>query len=219
MRATEFLDFHTPSVREFAVASTRGAANDTERAVRLFYKVRDGIRYDPYTVGLVPEMYRASHVLLVGRAFCLPKTNLLVACARAVGIPAAIGLANVKNHLCTEKLRRAMGGKEIFLHHGYALLYIDDRWVKAAPAFNIELCQKFGVLPTDFDGRSDALLQPVDAQGKRHMEYLVDHGFFADFPFERVIRDFKAYYPESLFQQNDGAIQFEDENRSGKPSK
>ena len=201
------------------MAATRGATNDIERAVRLFYQVRDGIRYDPYTVGLIPEMYKASHVLLVGRGFCLPKTNLLAACARAVGISAAIGLADVKNHLCTEKLRRAMGGKDRFLHHGYALLYVDGRWVKAAPAFNIELCEKFGVLPTDFDGRSDALLQPIDARGKKHMEYLVDHGFFADFPFERVIGDFKAYYPESLFQHSDDAVQFEDEHLSAKPSK
>jgi transglutaminase-like putative cysteine protease len=187
--------------------------------VRLFYKVRDGIRYDPYRVGLSREMYKASHVLLVGSGFCLPKTNLLGACARAVGIPAAIGLADVKNHLCTEKLRRAMGGKELFLHHGYALLYLAGRWVKAAPAFNIELCDKFGVLPTDFDGRSDALLQPIDAQGKRHMEYVVDHGAFTDFPFERVIEDFKAYYPESLFFRSDDAVRFEDERPLVKPSK
>jgi len=185
----------------------------------MFYRVRDGIRYDPYRVGLSREMYKASHVLLVGRGFCLPKTNLLAACARAVGIPAAIGLADVKNHLCTEKLRRAMGGKELFLHHGYALLYVDGRWVKAAPAFNIELCEKFGVLPTDFDGRSDALLQPIDAQGKRHMEYVVDHGVFADFPFERVIEDFKAYYPESLFYRSEDAVRFEDEQPLAKPSK
>lgn len=206
-------------MREFAIEATRGATNRIERAVRLFYKVRDGIRYDPYRVGLSREMYKASHVLVVGRGFCLPKTNLLAACARAVGIPAAIGLADVKNHLCTEKLRRAMGGKELFLHHGYALLYLDGRWVKAAPAFNIELCEKFGVLPTNFDGRSDALLQPMDAQGKRHMEYLVDHGVFADFPFERIIGDFKAYYPESLFYRSDDAVRFEDEQPLATPSK
>ena len=95
LRATEFLDFDTPSVREFAAKATRGTRNDIKRAVRLFYKVRDGILYDPYRVGLTRETYKASHVLLVGRGFCLPKTNLLVACARAVGIPAAIGLADV----------------------------------------------------------------------------------------------------------------------------
>lgn len=206
-------------MQKFAIEATRGTTNDIERAVRLFYRVRDGIRYDPYRVGLTREMYTASHVLMVGRGFCLPKANLLAACARAVGIPAAIGLADVKNHLCTEKLRRAMGGKEIFLHHGYAILFVAGRWVKAAPAFNIELCEKFAVLPTDFDGRTDALLQPIDAQGNKHMEYVVNHGVFADFPFERVIGDYKAYYPESLFYRGDDAARFEDEQPLEGPSK
>jgi len=189
----------------------RGAKTDIERAVRLFYRVRDGIRYDPYRIGLERQHYKASHVLSVGAGFCLPKTNLLAACARAVGLPSAIGLSDVLNHLCTEKLRRLMGGKELFLHHGYALLYVDGRWVKAASAFNIELCDKFGVLPTEFDGRSDALLQPIDAQGKKHIEYVTDHGIFADFPFERVVRDLKAYYPECLFQSSSDTVRFEDE--------
>lgn len=198
-------------MREFALECVRGATTDIERAIRLFYRVRDGIRYDPYRIGLDPQNYKASSVLAVGSGFCLPKTNLLAACARAVGLPAAIGLSDVLNHLCTEKLRRLMGGKELFLHHGYALLYVDNRWVKAASAFNIELCDKFGVLPTEFDGRTDALLQPIDAQGKRHIEYVKDHGVFADFPFERVIRDLKAYYPETLFQPSDDSVRFEDE--------
>jgi len=198
-------------VREFAFECVRGAKSDIDRAVQLFYRVRDGIRYDPYRISLDPRHYKASNVLSVGAGFCLPKTNLLAACSRAVGLPSAIGLSDVLNHLCTEKLRRLMGGKELFLHHGYALLYIESRWVKAASAFNIELCDKFGVLPTEFDGRSDALLQPIDAQGKRHIEYVTDHGIFTDFPFERVIRDLKAYYPECLFQSSSGTVRFEDE--------
>lgn len=179
--------------------------------MRLFYRVRDSIRYDPYRISLDRETYKASHVLSVGAGFCIPKANLLAATARALGIHSAIGLSDVLNHLCTEKLRRAMGGVELFIHHGYALLYLEGRWVKAAPAFNIELCRKFGVLPTDFDGKSDALLQPIDAQGRRHMEYVVNRGAWPDFPFEQVVRDFKALYPESLFWQTETQGRFEDE--------
>ncbi len=147
----------------------------------------------------------------VGAGFCLPKANLLAACARAIGIHSAIGLSDVVNHLCTERLRRAMGGIELFIHHGYALLYLEGRWVKAVPAFNIELCTKFDVLPTEFDGKSDALFQPFDARGRKHIEYVVDHGIWSDFPFERVVQDFKATYPESLFQQSAETAHFEDE--------
>lgn len=208
---TEFLDFETPTVRRFAEETTEGTKTETERAVRLFYRVRDSIRYDPYRISLDRETYKASHVLSTGAGFCIPKANLLAATARAAGIHSAIGLSDVLNHLCTEKLRRAMGGVELFIHHGYALLYLEGRWVKAAPAFNIELCRKFGVLPTEFDGKSDALLQPVDAQGRRHMEYVVNRGAWPDFPFEQVIRDFKALYPESLFRQTGAQVRFEDE--------
>ncbi len=213
LKSTEFLDFGTPEVREFAEKATRGAQNDTERAVRLFYRVRDSIRYDPYRISLGREIYRASHVLSVREGFCLPKANLLAACARAQGIHSAIGLSDVVNHLCTEKLRRAMGGIERFIHHGYALLYLEGHWVKAVPAFNIELCKKFSVLPTEFDGKTDALFQPFDAQGRKHMEYVVDHGIWSDFPYERVVHDFKATYPESLFQQSADPAHFENEHR------
>jgi transglutaminase-like putative cysteine protease len=211
LQPTEFLDFDNPAVRRFAEEAARGAKSDTDRAVRLFYRVRDAIRYDPYRIGLDRESYRASHLLSVGAGFCIPKANLLAASARAVGIASAIGLSDVRNHLCTEKLRQAMGGLELFIHHGYALLYLKDRWVKAAPAFNIELCRKFAVLPTEFDGESDALLQPIDAHGRRHMEYVATHGFWPDFPYERVIRDFQALYPASLFRQSEATVRFEDE--------
>jgi hypothetical protein len=72
-------------------------------------------------------------------------------------------------------------------------------WLKAAPAFNIELCDKFDVLPTEFDGESDALFQPYDAKGRHHMEYDADHGVWSDFPLDRVATDFSDYYPTSIY--------------------
>ena len=199
MQPTEFFDFDVEAVREFAFETVRDAATAREKAVKLFYAVRDGIRYDPYSISMDRETYKASHVLAAKSGFCLPKANLLIACARATGIPAGVGLSDVLNHLCTERLRRMMGGRELFLHHGYAVLHIDGKWVKAAPAFNIELCEKFGVLPTEFDGESSALLQEYDAAGRHHMEYVTDHGIWSDFPFDRVMEDFRSYYPASLY--------------------
>ncbi|MDA2933074.1 transglutaminase family protein [Acidobacteria bacterium AH-259-D05] len=152
LKPTEFLNFDTPPVREFAEKTTDAAKTDIEKAVKLYYAIRDSIRYDPYRVKLDRETYRASNLLAVRAGFCLPKANLLAASARAVGIHAAIGLSDLVNHLSTERLRRLMGGKKLFLHHGYAVLHLDGQWVKAAPAFNIELCRRFHVLPTEFDG-------------------------------------------------------------------
>ncbi len=199
LKPTDFLDFDRPPVREFAEKTTEAAKTDIEKAVKLYYAVRDSIRYDPYGVRLDRETYRASHLLAAGAGFCLPKANLLAASARAVGIHAAIGLSDVVNHLCTERLRRHMGGKNLFLHHGYAVLYVEGHWLKAAPAFNIELCTRFDVLPTEFDGKSHALLQQFDRKDRQHMEYVRDHGIWSDFPHDLVVKDFRDYYPESLF--------------------
>ena len=199
LKPTKFFDFDREEVRSFSYQVVEPAQNAREKATKLFYAVRDIIRYDPYSISLEEEPYKASNVLAAKRGYCLPKANLLIASCRSLGIPAGIGLSNVYNHLCTDRLRRMMGGKNLFLHHGYAVLFIDDRWVKAAPAFNIELCTKFNVLPTEFDGKSDALFQPYDATGRLHMEYDADHGVWSDFPLDRVATDFREYYPASVY--------------------
>jgi len=210
LQPTPFLDCDRESVRRFAGSATAGASSDIERAIRLFYAVRDSVRYDPFAIRLVPEVYVASRVLAAGRAFCIPKAILLAAAARAVGIPSAVGLADVVNHLTTEKLKARMGGQTLFIHHGYALLYLEGAWIKAAPAFNIELCTRFHVRPTEFDGRSDAIFQEYDALDRRHMEYVRDNGVWSDFPFEKVMADFRALYPASLFEDADSGDKFED---------
>ena len=192
---TEFLDYAHPLVREFTATAVGDASNDRDRAVRLFYAVRDRIRYDPYRISFEAIDYRASSVIGAGHGWCVSKAGLLAACARAVGIPSAIGLADVVNHLNTEKLRAKMGGVDIFYDHGYTAMLIDGRWIKAVPAFNIELCKRFGVQPTEFDGASDALYQEHDANGRLHMQYLTDHGTWSDLPLAQVVEDFRTKYP------------------------
>ncbi len=84
---------------------------------------------------------------------------------------------------------------DVFIWHSYSDLHLDGRWVKATPAFDLALCQRAGVKPLEFDGRSDSLFHPYDGEGRRHMEYLKDRGPFADVPFETIQADFQATYP------------------------
>jgi len=191
-----FVDSEHPDVVVFAKEATAGATTDKEKAVALFYAVRDGIRYDPYTMCEDPDTYRASTVLRTGVSYCIPKSVLLAAAARAVGIPARLGYADVRNHLNSEKLRQRMGGSDLFVWHGYTELFIDGRWVKVSSAFNIELCERFGLKPLEFDGEHDALLHPFTADGRAHMEYVAQRGSFDDVPLEEILAEFRSTYPQ-----------------------
>jgi transglutaminase-like putative cysteine protease len=198
LEPTYFLDADEQSVAAFAEQAAGGEPDPVKRAVRLFYAVRDEFRYDPFAIWLAPDAFKASIVIRQGYGFCITKAVLLAAAARASGIPAAIGLSDVINHFTSEKLKKVMGYREVFLHHGYAVLHLDGRWVKAAPAFNIELCTRFNVPPTEFDGRSDAVLQKYDSENNLRMEYLRDHGFWSDLPFNRIKDDMEGYYPHEF---------------------
>ena len=210
LQPTRFIESTAPEVVRFARETVGDAADDVERGVMLYYAVRDGFRYDPYRIRLVEECFRATTVLREGAAFCIPKAVLLAAAARAVGIPSALGFADVKNHLTTARLREAIG-TDLFIFHGYTLLKLAGRWVKATPAFNQSLCERFGVKPLDFDGRSDALLHPFDAQNRRHMEYVHDRGVYADFPFQEVASSFRSFYARYFGQDLRDGRAFEEE--------
>jgi transglutaminase-like putative cysteine protease len=189
-----FIDSSQPNVVAFAKEHVRG--NDgVERAVSLYYAVRDGIRYNPFVNFSDPEVFRASSVLTAGQGFCVGKAALLAAAARAEGIPARLGFADVKNHLTTPRLAETMGS-DLFVYHGYAELHVGGQWVKATPAFNLELCRRFGVKPLEFDGRSDSIFHAFDENDRRHMEYLRDRGRFADVPVAEIQQAFRDAYPK-----------------------
>ncbi len=189
-----FVDSDARSVAAFAQDTCGDATDEVAKAVRLYYAVRDRITYTPYCDFKSPETYRASACLERGSGFCVAKAALLAAAARAAGIPARLGFADVRNHLCTPRLRALMGS-DLFYYHGYAELYLRGKWVKATPAFDRALCDRFGVHPLEFDGLADSLFHPYDRSGRRHMEYLHDRGPHADVPVAAIIAKFQEAYP------------------------
>jgi transglutaminase-like putative cysteine protease len=195
--AGEFIDSEDADVRAFAQDEVRGAGDDVSRVVKLYYAVRDKILYDPYHCGEARSYFRASDCLRAKRGFCIPKAALLAAAARSVGIPARLGFADVRNHLSTKKLLELVGS-DLFIWHSYTELFLEGQWVKATPAFNLKLCERFGVRPLEFDGRHDSLFHEYDQGGRRHMEYVRQRGHFPDVPYEEIIAEFKKMYPRLL---------------------
>ena len=188
-----FIDSAHTAVVEFSRKHVSGNS-ERERAVSLYYAVRDGVRYNPFLDFSRAEAFQASAVLAADEGFCVGKASLLAACARAAGIAARVGFADVKNHLTSPRLAETMGS-DLFVYHGYTDLYLDGKWVKATPAFNLELCTRFRVKPLEFDGRADSIFHPFDQDNRRHMEYLRDRGTYADVPVEAIQQAFREAYP------------------------
>ncbi len=203
LRATPVIESEDPVVKTFALECAGADPDPQARAVCLYYAVRDGIRYDPYCIDLSVAGLCATATLRVGRGWCVSKAVLLAACCRAMGVPARLGFADVRNHLSTERMRALMK-TDVFYWHGYTAIYVNNQWVKATPAFNIELCRRFHIRPLEFDGRQDSLYHPFDLDGNRHMEYLNYRGEFDDVPIDAIRETFlREYSPGENWQDGD----------------
>ena len=157
----------------------------------------DSYLFSDPRVRFEPEAYKASGVLLRDRSeggHCIDKANLLAASARALGVPSRLHFADVRNHIGTRKLEETLGSDRL-VYHGYTELYLDGRWVAATPAFNVELSRHLGVAPLEFDGESDAIFQEYDPSAGSFMEYIEDHGVFADIPVDRMVAAWRKHYP------------------------
>jgi transglutaminase-like putative cysteine protease len=206
-----FVDSDHPAVVAYAQREAEGARTPRDIAIRLYYAVRDGIRYDPYRIDLTPAGMTASSTLANGYGFCVTKAALLAASLRVHGIAARLGFADVRNHMTSERLRRTMG-TDLFAYHGYTDVHLDGRWVKATPAFNLTLCQKAGTQPLEFDGSTDSILHPFDLSGRRHMEYVRDRGVHADLPLAEMVAVWDQVYPSTVEWKRPGrAGDFEQE--------
>ena len=190
---TPIIDSDHRTIIEHALKTISGTKDPVEQAVKLYYAVRDGIWYTPYYPFYLAEHYRASNVLKSGRGYCVCKASMLCALGRASGSPSRIGFANVRNHLATKELIEFMGS-DLFVYHGFTEFYLEGKWVKATPAFNSTLCKKHRVAPLEFDGRKDSLFQPYNLEKKHFMEYVADHGTFADIPVDTIVASWKEAY-------------------------
>ena len=202
LESTYFFDYDHPVIQDLIAEFKVDSLSDQEKAKQLYLKVRDGWRYNPYDISFRKEALKSSHIAQQDHGHCIDKSILYISGLRALGIPARLHLAKVKNHIAVERLIEKFGTNEL-TPHGMVDVYLNGKWVKATPAFNKELCDKTGVAPLEFDGTSDSIFQAYGTEGQEFMEYLDDYGSFEDVPLDFIEQNMKENYPklESLLNE------------------
>ncbi len=207
LAATYFFDYEHEIIQALIADVKDSGLPDKEKAKLLYLQVRDSWRYNPYRLSFSKENYRASEIAKRTTGHCVDKSIVLIACLRAVGIPARIQLAKVKNHIGVERLIEKFGTNEL-TNHGMVNAYIDGKWLKLSPSFNATMCSLFKVAPLEFDGENDSVLQEFNEEGTLFMEYLEDYGHFEDVPVAFMVRNAREHYPH-IFDANPNQTEFE----------
>ena len=178
-------DYNTNILQDKLKSIAGGAKCNIDKSKKIFYFVRDEIKYNPYLPRFLREHFKASNTLRRGSGFCIQKAVLLIALSRALGIPARLGFTILRNHLLPAKMMDILK-VNVLPDHGYAELWLDHKWIKATPAFDLGMCQKNGIIPVEFDGINDAKFHSYTLDGRLHIEYLYDRGSYDDVPIDEI---------------------------------
>jgi len=173
LKCTEIVDCDSAIIKKKARELARGLKTDKEKAIALFYFVRDAIKYNPYDSADRYEYSIASATLKRGYGLCFQKAAVLIAMCRAIGIPARFGFADIRNHLMSQRFLDMMCGSNILVYHGFAEIYLDT-------------CQDNGYIPVEFDGEHDARLHRQSKDGRLHVEYIKSRGSYDDLPWQTI---------------------------------
>lgn len=178
LAADPVIDADHPDIR--AAASRLGGSgdDDDDRARRLFVWVRDHVGYDMAPDLESPESWRASDTLRRRWGFCQQKAVLLVALARASGIPAVLAFQSVIDHSMPDRFEIYLPEKRM-RPHGLAAVWTDGRWQRLDPSLDRGLCERRRQRLVDWTGDGDAVLPRTDLDGRAHFEIEGDLGLFA----------------------------------------
>ncbi len=198
LRPTPAVDSDNELIRNLSLDLTRGLNKEDEKAIKLFYWVRDEIKYRPLVPLDLFEDYRASKTLESGIGFCVEKAAVLMALGRVAGIPGRFHLADIRNHLISDRLMNVMR-TNVFICHGYCELFLKGKWVKATPAFDSAMCRENRIKPVEFDAEHDAVFHSHNLDGDLHIEYVRDRGSYSDVPMRHILDMWKkSYDPECM---------------------
>jgi hypothetical protein len=182
-----------PEIQKLARSLAKGSKNDVEAARRLFEYVRDTVRYSVGVPVASLEDYLALNTLARGKGFCVQKSALLCALARALGIPSRLGFADIRNEKLHGRLMKMIPDKIIY-HHCFAEWFVGGRWLKATTSFDRALTERHGWRLVEFDPLGDALLPATDLKGRPHVSYLAYHGWRMGVPLDEFCAETDQHY-------------------------
>jgi transglutaminase-like putative cysteine protease len=152
LEPSSFCDCVNAEVRRVARQITKGIKSDRDAAVRVFYFVRDQIRFG------YPSLGKASDVLRRGYGTCSLKANIQVALLRSLGIPARFRLQLTEARLLFEdKVPPPFVDEEFSgeVTHYLAEVYVNGKWLMADTTFDKELDPKRA---RDWNGKEHAAI-------------------------------------------------------------
>jgi len=158
LKETKYCNFRHPLIHDKASEITKDCNNDQEKAVALFYWVRDNIKY---RFGAWNKS--ASEVLHQKCGMCTNKAVLFTSLLRALGIPAGFGILKVKGQeyfgpIGPTVLMKRVG--EISVHI-YSYVFLSNKWFKVDTSVDVELSKKTNYFNpttelTEWHGDNDA---------------------------------------------------------------
>ena len=202
LKSTYFIDWDNEKVKNKAKELTSDVEDtpdkiksNIEKSIKLFDFVRDEIKYiaDFKKDSYKKDKFKASVTLENGFGFCIPKSVIMAALSRAIGIPSRLHFVDIENHLTSESFKKRLGSG-IFIYHGYAEIFLNGKWVEANVAFDSELCKRKGYPIVYFDGINPGLFAKKDESGKPFIEYIKDRGTNKDVPFLKILKTWAIEY-------------------------
>jgi len=139
LEETKYCDIGNLKIRNKVKSIVNNYDNDTEKAVALFYWVRDNIKYKFGSWSL-----QASDILDNGVGMCTNKAVLLTTFLRAAGIPAGFGILRVKGQdyfgpIAPKFLKDKVSKTSV---HFYSYVNLNNRWIKIDSSVDNELSIK-----------------------------------------------------------------------------
>ncbi|TFF84174.1 MAG: transglutaminase domain-containing protein [Promethearchaeota archaeon] len=189
--ATKYCDFTHHLVIKKAKKLTKDDENPKDKALNIFYFVRDQIKF------MIDDFIKASETLKQGKGDCGIKTNLQVALLRAINIPARFHVAALSKEslkgVVPDPIYRLM--PDVIKNHPWCECYLSGNWIACDTLFDKSLVK--GIYKNKIHNKED--IPTIDWDGRNNLNtmkkwIIKDKGFYASL--DEILNTFDEESPD-----------------------